>query len=264
MTLALRPEHLSLCARVHRFAAPWLVAVLPALALMLFFVAPMAIMAAVSVYKNDPAAFFTPAFVWDNYAKFFTGLMLTISIRSFIQAGLGAAIVTVLGFLTVLFVSDLPRRVQRFWVLLLLSLLCLSEVVIAFALLILFSQSSGVPKLLGWLELWAEPRSLTPSFWAMMAGYVMLRFSIAGLILFPQVRRRDRSLEDAALGLGTPPAQLFFRLTLPLFRGALLATFITLFVYFLGVFVMPTPPGAPSQKSRTRPTSSTTCLPLRW
>ncbi len=101
------------------------------------------------------------------------------------------------------------------------------------------------------MKLWAEPRSLTPSFGAMMAGYVMLGFSIAGLMLFPHVRRRDRSLEDAALGLGTPPAQLFFRLTLPLFRGALLATFITLFVYFLGVFVMPTMLGGPQNWNMT-------------
>lgn len=58
-------------------------------------------------------------------------------------------------------------------------------------------------------------------------------------------------MEDAALGLGTPPAQLFFRLTLPLFCGALLATFITLFVYFLGVIVMPTMLGGPQNWNMT-------------
>lgn len=229
----------------------WIIALIPLDALVLFFVAPMAYMAAVSVFKNDPAGFFKPAFVLDNYAKFFAPFYYPISLRSFVQAGLGAGIVTLLGFFTVLFVSDQSRWLQRFWVILLLSLLCLSEVVIAFALLILFSQSSGIPKLLAWLTLWDNPRSLYPSFGAMMAGYVMLGFSIATLMLFPQVSRRDRAIEEAAQGLGTAPALLFLRVTLPMFRTALLAAFITLFVYFLGVFVMPTMLGGPQNWNMT-------------
>ncbi len=229
----------------------WIIALIPLGALVLFFVAPMAYMAAVSVFKNDPAGFFKPAFVLDNYAKFFAPFYYPISLRSFVQAGLGAGIVTLLGFFTVLFVSDQSRWLQRFWVILLLSLLCLSEVVIAFALLILFSQSSGIPKLLAWLTLWDNPRSLYPSFGAMMAGYVMLGFSIATLMLFPQVSRRDRAIEEAAQGLGTAPALLFLRVTLPMFRTALLAAFITLFVYFLGVFVMPTMLGGPQNWNMT-------------
>lgn len=229
----------------------WIIALIPLGALVLFFVAPMAYMAAVSVFKNDPAGFFKPAFVLDNYAKFFAPFYYSILLRSFVQAGLGAGIVTLLGFFTVLFVSDQSRWLQRFWVILLLSLLCLSEVVIAFALLILFSQSSGIPKLLAWLTLWDNPRSLYPSFGAMMAGYVMLGFSIATLMLFPQVSRRDRAIEEAAQGLGTAPALLFLRVTLPMFRTALLAAFITLFVYFLGVFVMPTMLGGPQNWNMT-------------
>lgn len=229
----------------------WLIALIPLSALVVFFVVPMAYMAVVSVFKNDPVAFFEPAFVLDNYAKFFAPFYFTVSLRSFIQAALGAGIVTLLGFLTVLFVSDQSRWLQRLWVLLLLSMLCLSEVIIAFALLILFSQSSGLPKLLGWLTLWDNPRSLYPSFGAMMAGYVMLGFSIAALMLFPQVSRRDRAVEEAAQGLGTPPALLFVRVTLPMFRTALVAAYLTLFIYFLGVFVMPAMLGGPQNWNMT-------------
>ena len=93
----------------------WIIALIPLGTLVLFFVAPMAYMAAVSVFKNDPAAFFKPAFVLDNYAKFFAPFYYSISLRSFVQAGLGAGIVTLLGFFTVLFVSDQSRWLQRFW-----------------------------------------------------------------------------------------------------------------------------------------------------
>ena len=44
---------------------------------------------------------------------------------------------------------------------------------------------------------------------------------------------------------------MFFRLTLPVFRTSLLAVFITLFVYFLGVFVMPTMLGGPQNWNMT-------------
>jgi len=219
--------------------------------LAIFFVAPLLFMVVVSFYRPDPMGFYDVAFVGENYAKFFSSFYYAVSLRSLWSSALGAVLVVVLAFPFVLAVSDLGRRAQLFWIILLLALMCLSEVIIGFAWLILLSESAGVPRLLEWLGLWDNPRSLSPSFGAMMIGLVFLGFSIVSLILYPSVARRDRSIEEAAVTLGTPPAQVFFRVLLPTFRIPLVSVALTMFVYLLGVFVMPTMLGRPKDWTMT-------------
>lgn len=220
-------------------------------ALAVFFVVPMFFMVVVSFYQPDPMGFYKVDFVWENYAKFFSSFYYTVSFRSLYSSALGAVLVVVLSFPLVLFVSDLGRKAQLFWIILLLALMCLSEVIIGFAWLILMSESAGIPRFLGWVGLWDDPRSLSPSFGAMMIGLVFLGFSIVSLILYPSVARRDRSIEEAAITLGTPPALVFFKVFLPTFRTSLLSVTLTTFVYLLGVFVMPTMLGRPKDWTMT-------------
>jgi putative spermidine/putrescine transport system permease protein len=172
-------------------------------------------------------------------------------LRSLWSSALGAILVVAIAFPTVLAISNAPRTWQLFWVILLLALMCLSEVIIGFAWLIILSESAGVPRFLEWIGLWANPRSLSPSFGAMLIGLVFLGFSIVALMLYPQVARRDRSIEEAALTLGTPPARVLFKVTLPIFRTSLISVTLTMFVYLLGVFVMPTMLGRPKDWTMT-------------
>lgn len=216
-----------------------------------FFVMPLIFMIVVSFYQPDPMGFYIVDFVWENYGKFFSSFYYKISWRSFYSAILGAVLVVALSFPLVLAISDVSRKSQLFWIILLLSLMCFSEVIIGFAWLILLSESAGVPRFLEWVGLWADPRSLSPSFGAMMIGLVYLGFSIVSLILYPSVARRDRSVEEAAVTLGTPPAMVFFKVLLPTFRTTLISVTLTMFVYLLGVFVMPTMLGRPKDWTMT-------------
>lgn len=216
-----------------------------------FFVVPLIFMIVVSFYQPDPMGFYKVDFVWENYAKFFSSFYYTVSLRSLYSSALGAVLVVAFAFPLVLFVSDLSRSHQQFWIISLLSLMCLSEVIIGFAWLILMSQSAGIPGFLEWIGLWDNPRSLSPSFGAMMIGLVFLGFSIVALILYPSVSRRDRSIEEAAVTLGTPPRLVFFKILLPTFRASLVPVTLTMFVYMLGVFVMPTMLGRPKDWTMT-------------
>ncbi|UZD89787.1 ABC transporter permease [Cognatishimia activa] len=232
-------------------AVPHMIGLFPLGMMSLFFLAPLAFMVVVSFYERDPLGFYKVAFVWDNYSKFFSSFYYVISLRSLWSASLGAVIVVLLAFPAMYIIVDMSRRWQLFWVILLLSLMCLSEVIIGFAWLILFSENSGIPKFLGWAGLWEDPRSLSPSFGAMMVGYVTLGFSLVALMFLPQLARRDRSIEEAALTLGTPPMRVFSKVILPNFKAGLISALVTMFVYFLGVFVMPTMLGRPQDWNMT-------------
>ncbi len=236
---------------MRRAALPYAIGLFPLGMMVLFFVGPLAFMIVVSFYESDPLGFYKIAFVWENYGKFFSSFYYTISLRSLWSASLGAVLVVLLAFPAMYIIVDMPRRWQLFWVILLLALMCLSEVIIGFAWVIVLSESSGVPKFLGWIGLWENPRSLAPSFGAMMIGYITLGFSLVALMFFPQMAQRDRSIEEAALTLGTPPLQVVTKVILPTFRPAILSSLVTMFVYFLGVYVMPTMLGRPQNWNMT-------------
>ncbi len=236
---------------MNRPLIPHLIGLYPLVMMCLFFLGPLAFMVVVSFYERDPLGFYNVAFVWDNYAKFFSSFYYTLSMRSLWSASLGAVLVVLLAFPAMYIIVDMSRRWQLFWVILLLSLMCLSEVVIGFAWVILMSESAGIPRFLGWLGLWEDPRSLSPSFGAMLIGLVSLGFSLVALMFYPQMAGRDRSIEEAALTLGTPPARVFTKVILPNFRPAIISSTVTMFVYFLGVFVMPTMLGRPQDWNMT-------------
>ena len=220
-------------------------------ALAVFFIGPLVFMVVVSFYRPDPMAFYDVAFVWDNYAKFFSSFYYKVSARSLFSAMLAAVLVVALAFPAVLAITNLGRRGQLFWIVLLLSLMCLSEVIVGFSWLILLSESAGIPRFLEWIGAWGNPRSLSPGFGAMMIGLVFLGFSIVALILYPPLARRDRSIEEAAVTLGTRPALVFFRVIVPCFRATLVSVTLMMFVYLLGVFVMPTMLGRPKDWTMT-------------
>lgn len=219
--------------------------------LALFFLVPLAFMVVVSFYQPDPMGFYKVAFSWENYAKYFSAFYLKVTLRSLWSAGISAVLVVTLSFFAVMAIVDLSRRWQLFWAVLLLSLMCISEVIVGFSWLILLSESAGIPRLLEVLGLWANPRSLSPSFGAMLIGLVTLGLSIVMLILLPEAANRDRSIEEAARTLGTPPLRVMFNVTLPIFAPTLLALTLTMFIYLLGVFVMPTMLGRPSDWTMT-------------
>jgi putative spermidine/putrescine transport system permease protein len=236
---------------MKRTLAPYLIGLFPLAMMTVFFLAPLGFMVVVSFYERDPLGFYKVAFVWDNYARFFSSFYYTISMRSLWSASLGSVVVVLLSFPAIYIIVDMHRRWQLFWVILLLSLMCLSEVIIGFAWLILFSEGSGIPKFLGWVGLWKDPRSLSPSFGAMLIGFITLGFSLVALMFYPQMAQRDRSIEEAALTLGTPPARVFSKVVLPNFLPAIVSSVVTMFVYFLGVFVMPTMLGRPQDWNMT-------------
>ena len=236
---------------MRRALVPHLIGLFPLGMMGVFFLGPLAYMFVVSFYKSDPLSFYTVDFVWDNYAKLFSSFYYTVSLRSLWSASLGAVLVVLLAFPAMYIIADMHRRWQLFWIILLLSLMCLSEVIIGFAWLILMSENSGIPKFLGWLGLWQDPRSLSPSFSAMLIGFVTLGFSLVALMFYPQMAQRDRSIEEAALTLGTPPPRVFTKVILPNFRAAILSSVVTMFIYFLGVFVMPTMLGRPQDWNMT-------------
>jgi putative spermidine/putrescine transport system permease protein len=87
--------------------------------------------------------------------------------------------------------------------------------------------------------------SLSPGFGAVLTGMVYQALPYAVLVLYPSVSRLDPSLVEAARTLGASPLLAFFNLVVPTLRNALLATFIMVFVFALGSYLLPQLLGRP-------------------
>jgi putative spermidine/putrescine transport system permease protein len=217
----------------------------PAGMLTVFFVVPFATMIAVSFFQREQGGFYTPAFVFDNYARFlslFFGKVLGFSLFLAIAV---AATCVVIGIPFTYLLSRSARRIQIVWLVALLSILSLSEVMIGFAWSTLFSRTAGITNLFVWLGLMAQAQALTPSFGAVMTAMTYQAFPYTVLVLYPALVRLDPTLTEAARTLGASPVKAFFTVVVPALRNTILATLIMVFIFALGSYLLPQLLGRP-------------------
>jgi putative spermidine/putrescine transport system permease protein len=227
-----------------RLTPPWLGA-LPGLALGILFLVPFAIMLGVSVAIREPGGFFQPGFDLASYGRFLSPFFGSILLTSVAIAAGAALICVTLALPFVIFLATMGRRSQTVILVLLLSVLSLSEVIIGFAVSTLLSRTAGIGNILAWAGLLAEPRAYTPSLFALMTGLCYLAFPYTVLVLYPAVSRLDPDLPEAARVMGASPLRTFFTVTLPALRPAILGTMILAFVFVLGAFLLPQVLGQP-------------------
>lgn len=219
--------------------------VFPALMLIIFFVVPFGTMISVSFFQRLQGAFYEPAFVFDNYARFlslFFGRVLGFSLMLAIIVAI--CCVTIAVPFTYLLARS-PRKVQVIWLVALLSVLSLSEVMIGFAWSTLFSRTAGITNLFVAIGLMDQAKALTPSFGAVLTGIVYQALPYTVLVLYPAIVRLDPTLTEAARTLGACPVKAFFTVVVPALKNTIMATSIMVFIFALGCYLLPQLLGRP-------------------
>ncbi|WP_185985464.1 ABC transporter permease [Aureimonas mangrovi] len=210
-----------------------------------FFVVPFGTMIAVSFFERVQGGFYQPAFTLDNYARFWSLFFGRVLLFSLGLSALVSAICVVVGVPFTRALTRLSRKAQVPWLIALLCVLSLSEVIIGFAWSTLLSRTAGIGNILFALGLVEAPMSFTPSFAAVLLGMVYQALPYAVLVLYPAFSRLDPSLAEASRTLGAPPWKAFLSVVLPALRPALVATFIVVFVFALGAYLLPQLLGRP-------------------
>ncbi len=217
----------------------------PTLMLGMFFVVPFGLMVAVSVFKRVQGGFYEPAFTLANYARFLTPFFGEVLGFSLGLAALVSAICLVIGVPFTYGLTKLRRGKQVVWLIALLGVLSLSEVIIGFAWSTLLSRTAGLSNLFVSLGFLDKPEAWAPSFGAVLTGLTYQAFPYTVLVLYPAFSRLDPSLMEAARTLGCAPARAFVNVVLPAMRKTLLATFIIVFIFALGAYLLPQILGRP-------------------
>lgn len=228
-------------------AAPHLLMAYPTLLLVVLFLAPLLVIIALSLFQRVQGAFFEPTLTLDNYLRVFSPFFLERLAVSLGLASLAAAICLLVGFPFCYLLTRLQRRRQVPFLVLLLSVLSLSEVIVAFSWSLLLSRTSGISNVLVWLGLRAEPVAWSPGLGAVLAGFVFIALPLTILTFYPTVSRLDSELVEAARTMGASPAVAFGTVVIPLVRQALAGTFALVFIFVLGAYVVPQVLGRPAQ-----------------
>ena len=213
----------------------------PSVMLGAFFLVPFAIMVAHSFYERIEGAQsgYAPGFELTHYARFFSPLFIERVLVSIEFASIAAFLSVIVAFPFTYFLSRFDRKLQVVTLVFILSVLSLSEVIVAYSWSVLLSRTAGISNLFVFLGFMEKPTSWTPGYAAVLFGLTYFNLPFATLIMYPQCTRLDRGLTEAAQTLGASPIRTFFSVVVPLLWPTILTAFIVLFVFTMGAFVTP-------------------------
>jgi putative spermidine/putrescine transport system permease protein len=220
----------------------WLLA--PALLLfVLFFVLPFGVMAMMSFYSGNPVtnpnAFLTTRhyerFIFDTAGIFHDALWATLRI------GLITTVVSLLiGYPLAHWMARMQSRLGHALVLMAVIAPMLTGIVVrTFAWMTLLADRGVINTTLGWLGVTDKPLPLMYNEFGVVVGLVHIYVPFMVLTLVGVIGRIDRTLEEAARGLGANRLRAFLEVTLPLSFPGILAGSLLVFALAISAYVTP-------------------------
>lgn len=221
-----------------------------ALALAVFFLAPVLTMAPTSLREYVPGQGLAPD-VWtlDNYVR----ILADDYYREVIwrTLGLGFAVTfacLLLGYPLAWLIARGPERWRVPLILLVVFPMLLNLVVRSFGWIALLANRGLVNNLLIDLGVIATPVKLLFNLTGLMIGLTHIYLPFMVLMLVASIRNVPADVEAAAATLGSSRAHVFFAVTLPLTAPGILAGSILVFVLTISALVTPRMLGGPTYK----------------
>jgi spermidine/putrescine transport system permease protein len=219
----------------------------PVLWLLLFFVAPLAIIWAYSFGTNASLVSIDITGTFANYARALEPLYLGIILKSFWFAVLTTLFCLILGFpvaIAITFASDKARP----WLLLAIMLPFWTNLLIRTYALMAVLRTEGY---LNWLlaAFWSpvtalggpafQPLELLHTDFAVILGLVYVQLPFMVLPLYAALDRLDRSLIEASLDLGAGHLSTFARIVVPLALPGIISGVIITLIPSMGAYLTP-------------------------
>lgn len=219
---------------------------LPAFALIAFYIVPFGSMVGMSFFHNLGGGAYEEVFTLENYARLVSPFFLSVLGTSFEVAFLVALFAIVIGFPFTYLLVNARRGTQVFWLIVMLSVLSLSEAIIGFAWSTLLSRTAGIGVLFEALGVTEKAQSYAPSLGAVLAGVTYIAMPYAVLLLYPILSRIEPDIEQASRTLGASPLRAFFNVIVPMHRTPIVVSFVMIFVFTLGSYLLPQILGRPT------------------
>src|SRR5690242_5806980 len=216
--------------------------------LAVFFLAPIAIVAAYSlnVYSLDPGPHSLTLSAWHDFVH--SSIYLRLFWKSVKMSLIVSAIIVVLAYPLAYYLALSGTKRKYVLLLLLIAPFLTSYLLRVLAWRVLLGDQGPINSFLFWTGLRSpdHPLTLIDTRFAVMLvlGYIWLPF--VALPIFASLEGLDKRLLEAASDLGASRVQAFRKITLPLSLPGVFAAFLFVFIPTLGEFITPSLVGGTS------------------
>jgi spermidine/putrescine transport system permease protein len=236
----------------------WVFALPPSLWLVVFFLAPLALVWAMSFGEKVGLIDIVISWRLDNYLRALNPLYLQIFLKSFWFAGLTTILCLVIGFMVAVAITFAPPKRRPLLLLLVMLPFWTNLLIRTYALIAVFRTKGlvnyGLEQAWGWthsllqgvgldhlglIGTQFEPLQLLYNNVAVVAGLVYVHLPFMVLPLYAALDRMDRSYNEASHDLGAGHLRTFRSIVIPLAMPGIVSGVIITFVPALGSFLTP-------------------------
>jgi putative spermidine/putrescine transport system permease protein len=215
----------------------WQLALPLALAFAALFVAPLLLLVGVSFYNDEKIS--QPGF--GSWLKFFGDPFNYKVMADTLLLGAKTVCTTVvIGYPLALVFLDLPPRLQKVLLFVIVMPLLLSVVVRTFAWIVMLGREGVVNSVLLALGLIAEPLRLLQTETGLVISLTQIEMPLLLLPLISVMSRLDPNLRDAAAALGASRWRILFTVIVPLSMPGLIAGCLLVFASSTTAFISQT------------------------
>jgi putative spermidine/putrescine transport system permease protein len=210
-------------------------------------VLPIVILFRYSLNQFTPAKMMVDAFTAENYVKFLTDpFYLAVLLRTIRVAAVCTAICIVLAFPMAYCLARTRSRFKNLLLMAVILPLFVGNAVRAAGWMVLFGNRGFVNSILVGTGLTSEPLQIMYTEFAVVVGVIAVNLPFVVLTLQAVLEGIDRSIEEAALGLGANPWRTFRHVILPLAMPGVIAGTILSFILAMNAYATPVLLGGPT------------------
>jgi putative spermidine/putrescine transport system permease protein len=207
---------------------------------------PVLLLFRFSLNQFVPGKFMVEALTAANYVKFATdAFYIAVFVRTLRVALVCTVICLLLGFPMAYWLARTANRYKNLLLILVVLPLFVGNAVRAAGWMVVFGTKGFVNSVLAGLGLVSAPLTLMYTEGAVIVGIVAINLPFVVLTLQSVIEGVDRSIEEAALGLGAGPFTTFRRALLPLAMPGVVAGGILCFILAMNAYATPVLLGGP-------------------
>jgi spermidine/putrescine transport system permease protein len=204
-----------------------------------FVFAPLAIILFFSFLKSGPYGQIVYEFTFENMGAVLGGGYGSVFLKSVYLAFQTNFLCILCGYPIAYYIARYGGRWKIIWIFLIIVPSWSSYLIRLYALKTLIGTKGTINNLLINLGLISEPIQFLYTNFAVTMALVFAWLPFMILPIYAALDGLDRSVLEAATDLGATPFRRFFRVTLPLTRGGLLAGSILVFIPTVGEWLVP-------------------------
>jgi len=209
------------------------------LIVVVFVFAPLAIILFFALLKSGPYGVIVYELTFENIMAVFGGGYGKVFMKSVYLAFQTNFLCILFGYPIAYYVARFGGRFKVLWIFLIIVPSWSSYLIRLYALKTLVGTKGTINTLLLNLGLISEPIQILYTNFAVTMALVFAWLPFMILPIYAALDGLDRSVLEAAADLGANPFRRFFRVTLPLTRGGLLAGSILVFIPTVGEWLVP-------------------------